>query len=305
MYVLEEINRRAANDPAQFLAQCRREYEAEVEQAVKDVIANVENSVLVLISGPSGAAKTTTAAALKRGLEAAGHKAYVLSMDEYFLDVTPWDTPILKNGQYDFESPLCLDIDLLRQHFAILSLYREVVIPHFDFNTRRRTVDTGFTIKPSKGDFVIFEGIHALNEQVTGGPSDAAKFYVSADPDVTLNGKTVISGGDLRFIRRAVRDIQFRGTSLVETLERRPTVQRGETLYIQPNKHTADRVLQTFQPCELGLYRDRFLELARREGILDRCGALAEALEAACPIDEALLEKTSVIREFLGGAETE
>ena len=83
---------------------------------------------LTVISGPSGASKTTTAENIRRELEKAGHRAVVISMDEYFLDVTPWDTPMLRNGQYDFESPLCLDMELLREHFDILSVHGEITV---------------------------------------------------------------------------------------------------------------------------------------------------------------------------------
>ena len=39
MYLLEEINKRAAERPEDFIDRCRREYESEVERAVDDVLA--------------------------------------------------------------------------------------------------------------------------------------------------------------------------------------------------------------------------------------------------------------------------
>ena len=104
MYLLEEINKRAAERPEDFIDRCRREYESEVERAVDDVLANAEKSVLVLISGPSGASKTTTAENIRRELEKAGHRAVVISMDEYFLDVTPWEPAMSNVTSMEYET---------------------------------------------------------------------------------------------------------------------------------------------------------------------------------------------------------
>ena len=46
----------------------------------------------------------------------------------------------------------------------------------------------------------------------------------------------------MRLTRRAVRDYNFRGTEVAQTLEMWANVRRGEKLYISPFKNKADIV---------------------------------------------------------------
>ncbi|MBR6812195.1 MAG: nucleoside kinase, partial [Oscillospiraceae bacterium] len=123
---LENINERARKDPKAFIDHCEREYDLQVRTAAEKVIENSLVSPLVFISGPSGAGKTTTALRLRRELERLGHRAHELSLDDYFKTVSPLTTPRHSDGSYDFESPLCLDMELLEDHFVRLGRYEEI-----------------------------------------------------------------------------------------------------------------------------------------------------------------------------------
>ncbi|NLT40382.1 MAG: nucleoside kinase [Clostridiales bacterium] len=302
MYELEQINKRAFDDPEKFVRDCCDEYEAVIESVAEDILNNLNNSRVVLLSGPSGSTKTTTAKKICDRLLARGHSAHEVSLDNYLLDVTPENTPILPDGRYDLESPDCLDMSLLLEHFDHIEDRKEIKIPKFDFHTQCRLPEAGKVIRPDENTIVIFEGIHALNKDIAFEHPQAYTLFVNADPDISYEGRILVSKDDVRFARRTIRDDKFRGHSFAETYKKRDTVIRGENLYILPSAETAARKIDSFHPCELGVYRARFLELMRSSGVEDTCCTdLHAAFVAAVGIREELVPADSVLREFLGG----
>ena len=51
-----------------------------------------------------------------------------MSLDNYFKTRDPATAPRTADGEYDLESPLCLDMDLLDETFTRLSRGEEVII---------------------------------------------------------------------------------------------------------------------------------------------------------------------------------
>ena len=60
-YQLQEINKRIHTDVKEFLAECDQAYTQRVSLAADKILSNLERSPIVLLSGPSGSSKTTTA----------------------------------------------------------------------------------------------------------------------------------------------------------------------------------------------------------------------------------------------------
>ncbi len=302
MYELEQINKRAIEDPEVFVRECCAEYEAVVESVAGDILDNLIHSRVVLLAGPSGSTKTTTAKKICDALRRRGQSAYEVSLDNYLMDVNPENTPILPDGRYDFESPDCLDMDLLLEHFSQIEDRKEIRVPKFDFHTQCRLPDAGSAIRPDENTIVIFEGIHALNEDIALERPESYAVFVNADPDISFEGRTLVTKDDVRFVRRIIRDDKFRGYDFAKTFNKRDTVIRGEYLYILPDSRRASRKIDSFHPCELGVYRARFLELMRNSGMEGACCSdLRSACEAAVGISEDLIPADSVLREFLGG----
>ena len=68
----------------------------------------------------------------------------------------------------DFESPKCMDMDLLNSHFAKLSKGETIVVPKFEFARQMRNDHLGTPLRLKKNEIAIFEGIHALNDACAG-----------------------------------------------------------------------------------------------------------------------------------------
>lgn len=128
---LKEINFRTVADPKGFIEECDASYENRVAQAASCIIESSRKSPIVLLSGPSGSGKTTTARKISEELERRGIRAHYVGMDDYFKTVDPATAPRTPEGDTDLESPLCLDMELLNEHFSMLAEGRRIFVPKY------------------------------------------------------------------------------------------------------------------------------------------------------------------------------
>ena len=302
---LDDINFKTISDPKGFVEEGDAQYKARVELAAEKIIENKKNSPIVLLSGPSGAGKTTTAMKIAEELNRRGVGTHYVAMDDYFNTVSPENTPRTPEGEYDLESPLCLDMDLLNKHFTQLSRGERIYVPKYEFSRRTRIQETSKSIKLKDDEIVIFEGIHALNDAITTRHPEAFKLYISARTDVMFGARLVFKRSWFRLVRRTVRDHNFRGTDPKETIAMWANVRRGETKYISPFREKADFEFDTAFAYELAVFNTTATELFRAipEGIerFDELRMVLPALQLFGHIDESLVAPDALIREFIGG----
>ena len=302
---LNEINYRTVADPKGFIAECDAAYAAKISRAADMISENRRRSPIVLLSGPSGSGKTTTAQKIEEELKRRGIKSYTISMDNYFLDVNPKTSPRTAEGDYDFESPKCLDMDLLNEHFTKLAKGERIYVPKFEFSRKRRVVEPSKSLKLGADEIAIFEGIHALNDEIAGKHPEAFKLYISARSNVEFNGQVVFKGTWIRLVRRTVRDKLFRAYDPNATLSMWANVRRGEKLYISPYKNKANLMLDTALKYELPVMNSVATELFSSvpEGIerYEELRQVLPAIQLFGHIDESLVAPDSLVREFIGG----
>ena len=305
-YQLQEINKRIQSDVTEFLAECDRSYAERVSLAADKILSNLERSPIVLLSGPSGSGKTTTALKIAEELQRRGVNSHAVAMDNYFKTLNRKTAPRTPEGDIDYESPLCMDMDLLDQHFTALSKGEEIDIPKFEFARQMRNDSLGEPLQLGKNEIAIFEGIHALNDDIAGRHPEATKLYISARSNVHEGSALRFKGTWMRLTRRAVRDYNFRGTGVAETLEMWANVRRGEKLYISPFKNKADIMFDSSLPYEVSVMRNYAVPILqsvpedneRHDELLE----LIEAFQHFEPIDPDLVHKDSLLREFIGGS---
>lgn len=304
-YQLQEINERIRRDVKGFLEESDFLYQKKVEAAADKIISNLKKSPIVLLSGPSGSGKTTTAMKIEQEMKKRGINTHTISMDNYFKTLDLKTVPRNEQGGIDYESPKCLDMDLLNRHFEMLAMREEVLVPKFDFARQMRNERKGRHLRLEQNEIAIFEGIHALNDEIAGRYPDATCLYISARSDVLESDELRFKGTWMRLARRAVRDFNFRGTGVTETLDMWANVRRGEKLYISPFKHRADYIFDSSLPYEVSVmknYAKPLLEAVPAEN--QRRGELLDMIQAFDQfeaIDPALVLPESLIREFIGG----
>ncbi|MCL1828376.1 MAG: adenylyl-sulfate kinase [Oscillospiraceae bacterium] len=305
-YYLDEINERAKTDPAGFIEECDDTYNQKIRLAANMITENLPKSPIVLLSGPSGSGKTTTAMKIEEELKKRGVGVYSVAMDNYFRPkMIAEEMPRTPDGAIDFESPLIMDMDLLNTHFSMLSRGETVLVPKFDFSRQIRIVEPSKTLRLKKDEIAIFEGIHALNDDITGMHPDAFKLYISARSDVMNGDDLCFKGTWMRLVRRCVRDKLFRGMDVNVTLGMWANVRRGEKLYISPYKDKAnikfDSSFRYEVPVFKSLAADLFANLPDGIERFEELRSVIPAFELFESVDPGLLKPDSLLREFVGG----
>ena len=304
-YALKEINENVISRPEEYVAACDTIYNARISQAADMIYANLDKSPIVLLSGPSGSGKTTTAKKIEEELDRRGVYSHTVSMDDYFKTLNPKTAPRTADGEIDFESPLCVDMDLLNEHFAKLAAGEEIRIPYFMFARQKRSASRFTPMRLEKNEIAIFEGIHALNDSITDENPNAFKLFISAASDIEDNGEVLFRREWMRLIRRIVRDNNFRGADALLTLNMWGNVMHGEALYIQPFKYKADLTLDSSLPYEVPLMKQYALPLLNE--LVGKCSPIPEfnrivnALEQFAVLEEKYVKPESLLREFIGG----
>ena len=273
---------------------------------IADTIANRGNVRVVLISGPSSSGKTTFSKRLSLHLLANHLKPYPVSLDDYFVDRTR--TPIDENGEYDYESIHAVDLDLLHRHIDILLSGGEVELPRYDFASGTSQM-SGHRLHLDDDMILIFEGIHGLNPLLTDAIADEAKYrvYVSSLAPIQWDDESAVSRTDSRLIRRILRDYRYRGASPQATIDRWPSVRRGEDKWVFPFQQYADTEFNSVQFYELSVLRNKVLpilaEITPDQPQYPTSDRLRRLLLKFKPIDDfSLLPPVSLLREFMGGS---
>lgn len=259
---------------------------------------------IVLISGPSSSGKTTFCKRLQVQLTTNLLHPVGISLDDYCLNRE--DTPKDEHGEYDFESLYALDLPYFNKDLKKLLSGEEIDLPTFNFETGQR-VFKGKKLKLRENSILVIEGIHALNPELTEFIDDKYKYrvYVSVLTSISLDNHNWIPTTDNRLLRRIIRDYRFRGYSAEDTINRWPSVRRGEDKWIFPYQENADAMFNSAMLYELAALR-KFAEPILAQ-VPESSKANAEAYRLLrflryfnyIPTEE--LPGTSLLREFLGG----
>ena len=307
-YSLSKINDAVRSDPQGFVQESDEAYNKKIEAAARKIADNLSKSRIVLLSGPSGSGKTTTAKKIEEKLKEMGINSHAVAMDNYFKTVDPETAPRNREGQIDYESPFCMDMDLLNRHFAALDRGERIMIPKFEFARQMRSDIKSQPLQLGKDEIAIFEGIHALNDIITGRNPAAAKVYISARSDILDDtGDVAFKRTWLRLERRTVRDSKFRAWRADVTVKMWANVRRGEKLYISPFKDNASIMFDSALPYEVSVIRafaQPLFDHLRVSPDMERYEEVHQ-LAAAYPkfeiLDEKYVAPNSLIREFIGG----
>jgi len=304
-YDINIINKRVADDPGGFALECEAIYNRKVMEAAAGICERSKLSGVVFLSGPSGSGKTTTAQKICDAIKNLGCHAHTVSLDKYYRTNDPGTVPRTDDGEVDLESPFCLDLELLNEHFHSLARGEEVMIPHFCFNNQRRDPSKAIALKLGKDEIVIFEGIHALNDMLTSEHPDAYKLYISARSDIQNNSQVCFKRTWTRLLRRVVRDELFRGAGALTTLRMWDNVRDGEKKYISPFKYKADLLFDSSMAYEVPVMK-RYATKAIKEvpdgtKRQEELRAVLQTLLEFGEVDSKLVPPESILREFIGG----
>ncbi|MGD2166272.1 MAG: ATP cone domain-containing protein [Anaerolineae bacterium] len=314
LHTVGRLNERvAAGEFPQIVRETDRFYTEDITTAAEMIKDWRERVRIVLITGPSSSGKTTTTTKLTHLLRQAGISLAPLAVDNYFFDLElhPKD----EFGDYDFETPQALDLDLINGHLRRLLEGEEVMIPLYDFQTGKRH-DAQTPMKVAPDEMILIDSLHGLYPDMTEGIGDAFKFKLYVEPLLQMKGPDgrYIRWTDLRLMRRMVRDASFRAYDPERTLGHWHYVRKSEMRNIIPYATTADHIINTGLPYELPVMKarlfgffDEWVERYEgdplREDAYTRAERVHALLSAVTSVeDESPIPPDSLLREFIGGS---
>lgn len=301
-YTYSKINNLALA-PKEFVCECSNEYRAKIKKTAETIFGD-KSKKIVMLAGPSSSGKTTTAKLLSQNLGELGSKAYTVSLDDFYFPHSV-GYPLDENGNPDYECVQALDTELINICLSELVKKGKTQLPIFDFLTSERK-NNAKTVELSENDVIIVEGLHALNPAITDmlEEKNLFKIYVSVSTRVYENdGSVLLSKRDLRFVRRMVRDFEFRSTSVERTFEIWKSVTAGEDKYLFPFEDSADIKIDSFHPCEpcvLAYPAIGLLERVSSGEYAEKAMLLKNKLGIFKKIDFSFLPENSLLREFTG-----
>lgn len=280
-------------------------YDNQLLEVASNIYENKKNIKLVLIAGPSSSGKTTTSKKLQVYLQSKGIKPHQISIDDYFVDRDK--TKILPNGELDTESLSAVDVTLFNKHLTKLLDGEKVELPEYNFVLGKREYK-GKYLKVNKGDVIIIEGLHALNDDLTMSIDRRYKYkvYISALTQLNIDNHNRIHTSDTRKLRRIVRDSKYRGKSAAETLNMWRGIREGEEKYVFPYQDDANYVINSALLYEIGvlkIYAEPLLfNVNENDPNYPEAIRLINLLRNFLPIPNDSIPNDSVIREFIGGS---
>lgn len=272
---------------------------------IAELIVEQKNKKFIMIAGPSSSGKTTFSHRLSIQLQAIGMRPHPIAVDDYFVNRV--NSPRDKDGNYDFEALECLDLKQLNEDMMNLLDGKTIERPRYNFKTGEREY-RGEYLTLGEEDILVLEGIHCLNDRLTGSLPKESKFkiYISALTQLNIDEHNRIPTTDGRLIRRMVRDARTRGVSAQETIRMWPSVRRGEEENIFPFQEEADVMFDSASVYELAVlkqYAEPILfQIPRDSEEYLEAKRLLKFLDYFLGVSSENIPQNSIVREFIGGS---
>ncbi len=298
----------------ELIADCEERYDLEVKAGAEKFIERLPGARVFFIAGPSSSSKTTTTIKVSEKLAEAGMEFLALNIDHYFFDLE--HHPKDEFGDYDYETPHALDLQLIDQHVAGLLEGKTIKTPHYDFKTGKRQLDVyEMSLRPNQ--ILLIDSLHGLFGEMTQSTPNEKKFklYIETLGQVRNREGLFMRWADNRLLRRMIRDSWHRNLQPEQTLTHWHYVRRSELRNIIPFIGTVDYLVNSAMPFELPILKarlfkffppamEKFKDDAKRQDAYVRAKRVYETLKDLTPVeDDRPVPKTSLLREFIGGSE--
>ncbi|MEE9368552.1 MAG: ATP cone domain-containing protein [Pontiella sp.] len=292
---------------------CEERYTNECRMAGKRVLDHGDGTRLIIVAGPSSSGKTTTTIKMEEQLSAQGKKLKAINVDNYFFDLEMH--PKDEFGDYDYETPQALDIELINDHLEQLLDGKAIKTPHYDFQTGQRTLNV-HEMRLDDDEILLMDCLHGLYSDMTRSIPDSHKFrlYIETLGQLRNDNDGFMRWADHRLMRRMIRDSWSRNHSVMDTLTHWHYVRKSELQYIIPFIGNVDFVVNSAMPYEFPILKQKLfrhfptaIELYRndfkRQDAYLRAQRVMQFLEPLHDdVEHANIPENSLFREFIGGS---
>ena len=299
---IEYVNNSIETDPTEFIDECEYRYR-KIISTISKRIDEDKNIEIIFLAGPSSSGKTTTSRLLADSLDVLGRKTHTISLDDFYLNRE--DALLDENGEPDFECLEALDLELINKTIFNILNRKDTDLPIFNFNTGKRE-DVTWKLKLEQGDIVVFEGLHALNPVILNliPKKNRLSLFVNVSSriyDKRMN--IILNKRNIRFIRRVMRDYQYRSSSVENTYKMWQKVREGEKKYLFPFKANADINVNSTHLYEISVYKNTILkllnEITPESEFYSDAMKLTNSIKMFKPIPVQAVPSNSLLNEFI------
>jgi len=175
------------------------------------------------VVGGTGSGKTTVARSIYDALS--GVDAVLVDQDAYYRDLA--HLPLEERKRVNFDHPDAFDTDLMVEQIRSLQRHEAIEKPTYDYVAHTRAAAT---VRVEPRDVILVEGILLFADSRLRELFDI-KIFVDVE-------------GDVRFIRRLLRDVAERGRTLENVVQQYLTTVRPMHLeFVEPTKRYADIII--------------------------------------------------------------
>lgn len=289
-----------------YIVQCESDFESQLNAAAERIISS-PGVRTVTLSGPSSSGKTTTAKKLIRSFEAAGRRAHVVSIDDFYKNRADAAMKLSADGELkpDFETVASIDTDAFSDFAArvnSLGSKETLSVPVYDFNTGERSGVRELDVRC--GDIIIFEGIQAIYPEIVSELSAEGNVSVHISVCESLDvGGHIFTPDRIRLMRRLVRDYNYRAATPELTFYLWDEVRDNEINNIEPYTGGCDVLINSLLPYEVGVIAPYLCRVLGEVGAESRYRNIArditESVADVKPIPIEYVPQGSVFCEFL------
>jgi uridine kinase len=297
-----------------LIASCEKRYLRECRAAASNVLERIDDIRMIIVAGPSSSGKTTTTIKMMERLQAHGYAQKAINIDHYFFDLE--DHPKDEFGDYDYETPQALDLELINQHLGQLLAGETIRTPHYDFPTGKRTLNV-HELSLAPNEILLIDSLHGLYPDMTASVPDQNKFRLYIETLGQLRGANgeLMRWADHRLMRRMIRDSWHRNHSPEETITHWHYVRKSEMQHIIPYNVSADFLVNSAMPYEIPILKhklfhyfpavmEKFRDHPKRQDAYIRAKRVFDLLSPLHTwTDDEIVPRTSHLREFIGGSD--
>lgn len=285
-----------------YVQMCDDVFNTEFAKIASELCSDKDFRLLGL-SGPTCAGKTTAARKLVAEFLALGRKTHIISIDDFYYDKAVAEKRSRESGEeLDFESIESIDLELLRSCVAEIFDVGYTDIPKFDFLTGTRS---GFShLAPDKDDIIIFEGIQVIYPEVMElfSAYHFKTLFICASTPIYAGGQ-VFEPNEIRLMRRAVRDVKHRNSSVDYTIELWDGVRANEEKNIFPYIDRFDYKIDSSMTYELCILAPKLTALLPTISDFGKSGefkrTIKEKLSDIYCISDEYIDPDSLYMEFI------
>jgi len=312
---VEGLNRIIADDRfPELVAACEKRYFGECRAVAENILAHSGDVRMIIVAGPSSSGKTTTTTKIMESLHREGWSLKAINIDHYFFNLE--DHPKDEFGDYDYETPQALDLELINRHLGHLLAGETIRTPNYDFKTGRRTLDV-HELSLAPDEMLLIDSLHGLTPAMTEGIPAHKKFrlYIETLGQLRSASGEFMRWADHRLMRRMIRDSWHRNHAPEETITHWHYVRKSELQHIIPFNDSVDFLVNSAMPYEIPILKNKlfpcfaaameqFKSNPKRQDAYIRARRVFDLLDPLTDwADDSIVPGKSLFREFIGGSE--